>query len=212
MNIINFTPECEPLQLCTDNEFFKLLEQVNLDALERTLSDVSDEGRPPAIGSETVGPCAGEDLIVGPPQERARRGPKLMPALPFVKLRLWCIYPGIKAPRRLGTLYTQQLDKGDSDLAARCGFAGRIPDRRTTRERFQTLDAHPDLIREALRAISAGLVQHYLMPPEPPPPKRNLRPPLRGTAHRRRTLIKSACSRRPWARRNTTSCSTPRGR
>ena len=149
---LNFTPQCVPLQPCSDwNQLFRIIDRIALSDLAQLLPEASDEG---------AGPTAGA------PQ--GRRGPKPSPALPFVKLRLFCLYPGSKAPRRLGTLYTRHLYKRDSDLAELCGFTGPMPDRKTTRSRFRKLDERPDLIMEALRAISLMLVCHYLMPPDPP--------------------------------------------
>ena len=166
----NITPECEPLQPCSDYDaFFENLDQIDLSDLEQKLCEGSVDGVPPTVISESVDQYPGEGLTAGHPKEYKRRGPKTMPPLPFVKLRLWSMYPGIKAPRRLGTLYTQHLAKPGSDLATRCGFTGRIPDRGTTRARFKRLDEYPDLIREALRAISLMRVRHYLMPPDPGP-------------------------------------------
>ena len=116
---------------------------------------------------------AGDDEITQAPQKNARRGPKIKPAGPFVKLRLWSLYPGLGAPPRLETLCKRLRKRGD-DLAERCGFIDGVPDRKTFRARFKKLDLHPHLIEAALRAISLGFVQQYLIPPDPvTPPEQN---------------------------------------
>ena len=181
MLTINVTPGCHPLQPCSnDNEFFEALNGIDLCALEATISENPDGGAGQSnSATDTVDPYGGDDDISQAVPPSKRRGPDLKPALPFVKMRLWCLYPGTGAPSRMGTLYSRRLGKRGNQLANLSGFTGRVPCRKTMITRFKTLDDHPDLIVEALRAVSEGIQamrqaamhQPYLMPPDPEPQK-----------------------------------------
>ena len=167
---INSIAVANGLQLCpNEDEFFQAISKVDLTALESVISESPATAGQTYCETATVADHAGDDEISQAPQKNTRRGPKIKPAGPFVRLRLWCLYPGTEAPPRLGTLHNRLTKRGD-DLAERCGFIGGVPDRKTIRERFQQSDLHPHLIEAALRAISTGFVQHYLMPPDPLPP------------------------------------------
>ena len=192
---VNATPVAPTLQICpNEDDFFAAIEKLEkreenekgaLTALAEIISESLDRT---GGASETVDPYAEDDDTSLPVAPGKRRGPKLKSPGPFVKLRLWCLYPGTGAPRRLGTLYSQRLEKRSDPLATRCGFGPKnIPDRGTTRERFLKLDAHPDLLEAVLRAISAAFVQHYLIPPEPA-----LQPEKKGSVNKTRTAEKNA--------------------
>ena len=162
-----------------------------------------------ACTSETTDHDSWNAGIPQPPQKDARRGPKLKPARPFVVLRLWCLYPGLEAPPHLATLRKRLATRGD-DLAKRSGFIDGVPDRKTMRDRFKRLDAHPSLITEALLAISEAaraVVQPYLMPPPARHPHRS-RTRL-GTAVGRRNAMPlgSASWKMVWGMRNLMSWS-----
>ena len=155
------------------DEFFQAVNKIDLTPLEAVISG------PPATAGQTRSevPAAGADTFDGEisqnPHGNGQPGPKVKPAKPFVVLRLFSLYPGTGAPPRLGTLH-KLLKQRDNDLAERCGFTGRLPDRGTIRKRFLKLDRHPRLINEALREISPKFVQLYLIPPDPgPPPKQD---------------------------------------
>ena len=176
MYTVNATAVAPALQPCpNEDDVITAIEKLEkreknkkgaLTALAEVISEPLDRtsGAP-----ETVDPYAEDDDIPQAAAPGQRRGPKLQSPWPFVKLRLWCLYPGTGAPPKLGTLYSQRLKKRNDPLAARCGFDPKhIPDRRTIRERFQKLDEHPDLIDAVLREISGVFTQRYLMPPEPP--------------------------------------------
>ena len=159
---INFIAVPSQLQPCPNNDdFFKAIATVNLGDLQATISDCT---------SEMADNNSSDVAIPQPPQKDARRGPRMKPALPFVMLRLWCLYPGLEAPPGLATLRKRLTKRGD-DLGKQCGFIDGVPDRKTMRDRFKRLDGYPSLITEALLAISEAsraIVQPYLMPPPGP--------------------------------------------
>ena len=174
--LINAMPIAHELQPSpNDNEFFQAIAKLEqreqtepgpLTALAKVISEPFRQSDDPP---ETVDPCSGYDDILQPAAPEQRRGPKLKAPWPFVILRLWCLYRNTDAPPKLGTLYSQRLEKRDDPLADRCGFnPRRLPDRTTIRNKFLDLDGQPDLIEAALRAISVSFVQPYLLPPDPP--------------------------------------------
>ena len=170
MYVINFIAVANALQLSpSDDEFFQAIDGVDLTALEAIISESPAAAGQAHYEAETPDHYDGDDEPPLDPQKNARRGAKMIPAGPFVRLRLWCLYPGTGAPPRLGTLH-QRLKKRGDDLAKRCGFIDGVPDRKTILKRYHRLDFHEQVIKEALRSISARLVQPYLMPPDPEPP------------------------------------------
>lgn len=180
VNKINVTPGCNPLQPCSnEDQFFEALNGIDVSALEATISENPDGTGQADSTADTVDPYGGDDDICQSAAPSKRRGPNLKSARPFVMMRLWCLYPGTGAPSRMGTLYSRRLGKRGNQLAILCGFTGRVPCRKTTKGRFETLDKHPDLIMESLRAVSEGVlalkqaatVHPYLIPPDPEPQK-----------------------------------------
>lgn len=187
---INLTPGCTPLQPCqNDDEFFKVLDGIDLSALEATISENADEVGPAVFAASTVDPYGEHGDLSQSAAPAMRRGPKLKSALPFVKIRLWCLYPGTGSPSKMGALYSRRLDKRGNPLASLCGFTGRVPCRKTMTQRFRALDEHTDLIEETLLAISDGIwalqqaaaFQPCLLPPDPEPPKEKKEPRDRTT-------------------------------
>ena len=184
VSLINVTPGCNPLQPCSnDDEFFEALDKIDLSALEAEISENPDGAGRAGFATDTVDPYGEDDDILQTAAPNQRRGPKLKSALPFVKARLWCLYPGTGAPSKMGTFYSRRLEKRGNRLASLCGFTG-LPCRKTMTERFKALDDHTDLIVETLRAISKGILamqqaatfQPYLIPPDPEPPKEKKEP------------------------------------
>ena len=166
---INLIPNPFALQPCSnEDQFFQAIPKVDLTALVAVIAEATaaaSQGR-----SRTQ--LAGDDTPVGEaPQshdEKKPRGRKAIPAEPFVLLRLYCLYPGTGAPPELETL-RKNLKKNGGRLAKRFGFTTGGAAWKTIKERFQWLDAHPDLIIEALRAISPRDMQLSMFPTDPVP-------------------------------------------
>ena len=165
---INFIPNPFALQPCNEDQFFQATPKVDLTALVAVIAEATaaaSQGR-----SRTQ--LAGDDTPDGEaPQshdEKKPRGRKAIPAEPFALLRLYCVYPGTGAPPELETL-RKNLKKNGGRLAKRFGFTTGGAAWKTIKERFQWLDAHPDLIIEALRAISPLDMQLSMFPTDPVP-------------------------------------------
>ena len=167
---INHIPIAFALQPCSnEDQFFQAVVKVDLTPLVAVIAEATaaaSQGR-----SRTQ--LAGDDMPDGEaPQshdEKKRRGGRnCLPAEPFVLLRLYCLYPGTGAPPELETL-RKNLKKNGGRLAKRFGFTTGGAAWKTIKERFQWLDAHPDLIIEALRAISPRDMQLSMFPTDPVP-------------------------------------------
>ena len=166
---INFIPIAFALQPCSnEDQFFQAAYKVDLTPLVAVIAEATaaaSQGR-----SRTK--LAGDDTPDGEaPQshdEKKRRGRNYLPAEPFVLLRLYCLYPSTGAPPELETL-RKNLKKNGGRLAKRCGFDTGGASWKVIKERFQWLDAHPDLIIEALRAISPRDMQLSMFPTDPVP-------------------------------------------
>ena len=166
---INHIPIAITLQpCCSEADFFQVLHEVDLTALEAIISESTAAA---GQGCRNT-PLAGDDMpdgeILQSDNGNKRRGRKVMPAGPFVRLRLYCLYPGTGAPPQLETM-RKRLKRHGNNLATRLGFTDGVPDRKTFRERFKRLDAHLELIIEALRALSPRGVQLSLFPTDPEP-------------------------------------------
>ena len=158
------------LQVCPSiEEFFQAIPKVDRTPLVAIISEAVAAARQGRRRTQLAGDNTPDGEILHSDDGKNRRGRPLIPAEPCVNLLLYWLYPGTGAPSRLGPL-CKDLNRDGGALAKRLGFTTRGPDPKTVKVRFQWLLAHPDLVSEALRAISPVFVQHYLIPPDPAPP------------------------------------------
>ena len=166
---INFIPNPFALQpFSNEDQFFQAASKIDPTPLVAVIAEATaaaSQGR-----SRTQLP--GDDTPVGEAlqshDEKKPRGRKAIPPEPFVLLRLYCLCPGTGAPPELETL-RKNLKKNGGRLAKRFGFTAGGASWKVIKERFEWLDAHPDLIIEALRAISPRDMQLSMFPTDPVP-------------------------------------------
>ena len=168
---INCIPIGITLQPCSDeDQFFQAAYKVNLPPLVGVIAEATAAASQGRRRTQLAGDDTPDGEAPQSHDEKKRRGRKVMPAEPFVFLRLYCLYPGTGAPPELETL-RKNLKKNGGRLAKRFGFTAGGASWKVIKERFQWLDAHPDLLIEALRAISPRDVQLTMFPTEPLPEK-----------------------------------------